>query len=68
MSVKLYLRKQEFTIDDVIDLTVAKALKQLDLIPEAYLVIRSGEMITEHELIREGDVLKIIPVVSGGNE
>ena len=67
MSVKLLLRKQEFTIDDVINLTVAKALKQLDLIPEAYLVIRSGEMLTEHELIREGDVLKIIPVVSGGN-
>ena len=68
MSVKLLLRKQEFTIDDVINLTVAKALKQLDLIPEAYLVIRSCEMLTEHELIREGDVLKIIPVVSGGNE
>ncbi|MHB8135889.1 MAG: MoaD/ThiS family protein [Anaerolineaceae bacterium] len=68
MSVKLLLRKQEFTIDDVINLTVAKALKQLDLIPEAYLVIRSGEMLTEHELIREGDVLRIIPVVSGGNE
>ena len=67
MSVKLLLRKQEFTIDDVINLTVAKALKQFDLIPEAYLVIRSGEMLTEHELIREGDVLKIIPVVSGGN-
>jgi len=67
MSVKLLLRKQEFTIDDVINLTVANALKQLDLIPEAYLVIRSGEMLTEHELIREGDVLKIIPVVSGGN-
>ena len=65
MSVKLLLRKQEFTIDDVINLTVANALKQLDLIPEAYLVIRSGEMLTEHELIREGDVLKIIPVVSG---
>jgi len=68
MSAKLILRKQEFTIDDVINLTVAKALKQFDLIPEAYLVIRSGEMLTEHELIREGDVLKIIPVVSGGNE
>ncbi|PKN86984.1 MAG: thiamine biosynthesis protein ThiS [Chloroflexi bacterium HGW-Chloroflexi-8] len=68
MSVKLLLRKQEFTFDDVINLTVAKALKQLDLIPEAYLVIRSGEMLTEHELIREGDVLRIIPVVSGGNE
>ena len=68
MSVKLLLRKQEFTFDDVINLTVAKALMQLDLIPEAYLVIRSGEMLTEHELIREGDVLRIIPVVSGGNE
>ena len=68
MSVKLLLRKQEFTFDDVINLTVAKALKQLDLIPEAYLVIRSGEMLTEHELIREGDVLRIIPVVSGGNK
>ncbi len=67
MPVKIFLRKKEYQIDDVKDLTVAKALKQLNLIPEAHLVIRSGKMLTEQELLRDGDELKIIPVISGGN-
>jgi len=67
MPVKIFLRKKEYQIDDVKDLTVAKALKQLNLIPESHLVIRSGKMLTEQELLRDGDELKIIPVISGGN-
>ena len=67
MPVKIFLRKKEYQIDDVKDLTVAKALKQLNLIPEAHLVIRSGKMLTEQELLRDGDELKIVPVISGGN-
>ncbi len=67
MPVKILLRKKEYQIDDVKDLTVAKALKQLNLIPEAHLVIRSGKMLTEQELLRDGDELKIVPVISGGN-
>lgn len=67
MPVKIFLRKKEYQIDDVKDLTVAKALRQLDLIPEAHLVIRRGQILTEQELLRDGDEIKIVPVISGGN-
>ena len=67
MPVKFFLRKKEYQIDDVKDLTVAKALSQLNLFPEAHLVIRRGQMITEQELLRDGDEIKIVPVISGGD-
>jgi len=67
MPVKIILRKKEYQIDEVKDLTVAKALRQLNLFPEAHLVIRNGKILTEQELLRDGDVLKIVPVISGGS-
>lgn len=67
MPVKILIRKKEYFIEKVKDLTVAKALKELNMIPEAHLVIRSGVMLTEQELLRDGDEIKIIPVISGGN-
>jgi sulfur carrier protein ThiS len=67
MPIKIFLRKKEYQIDHIKDLTVAKALSQLNLIPEAHLVIRRGQMITEQELLRDGDEIKIISVISGGN-
>jgi sulfur carrier protein ThiS len=67
MAAKFLIRKTEYLMEDVKDLTVAKALNRLNLLPEAHLVIRSGEMLVEHELIRDGDEIKIIPVISGGS-
>lgn len=67
MLVKIILRKKEYQIDEVKDLTVAKALRLLNLFPEAHLVIRNGKILTEQELLRDGDVLKIVPVISGGS-
>jgi sulfur carrier protein ThiS len=32
------------------------------------IATRQGEMITEDEMVREGDVIKLIAVISGGIE
>ncbi len=66
MSVKVILRNKEIILDETKDLTVRKILKKLDLIPETYLCVRNGELLTEQELIRDGDIIRLVPVISGG--
>lgn len=66
MTVKVVLRNKEIIIDEVKDLTVSKVFKKLDLLPETYLCIRDGELLTEQELIKDGDMIRLIPVISGG--
>jgi sulfur carrier protein len=46
--------------------TVGQLLKKLDLLPEAVLVIRGDELVTEDVALREDDMIEIRPVISGG--
>ncbi|GJL51192.1 MAG: thiamine biosynthesis protein ThiS [Nitrospirales bacterium] len=41
---------------------------ELHLIPEAYLVIRGQDLVTEDELLADSDAIEIRPVISGGSE
>jgi len=41
-------------------------LQQLQLTPEAYLVIRGNELITEDEILHDSDSVEIRSVISGG--
>jgi sulfur carrier protein len=66
MTVKVILRNKEIILDETKDLTVSKILKKLNLIPETYLCVRNGELLTEQELIKDGDIIRLVPVISGG--
>ena len=46
--------------------TVGQLLKRLDLLPEAVLVLRGDELVTEDEALKEDDIVEIRPVISGG--
>jgi sulfur carrier protein len=45
---------------------VAEVFRRLELVPESYLVIKSGELVTSDESVSDGDVLELRPVISGG--
>jgi sulfur carrier protein ThiS len=64
MAAKLVLREKEVEIRH--GMTLRDALLKLSLQPEALLAVRGGEMITDDEIVREGDVIKLIAVISGG--
>jgi sulfur carrier protein len=64
--VKVTLRNKEYEVTP--NQTVQNALESLGLQPEAYLVVKDGELLTEDIVVREGDVLKLVAVVSGGAE
>jgi len=43
-------------------------LRDLNLVPEAHLVIRGDDLVTEDELLKDEDLVEVRPVISGGAE
>lgn len=64
MPARLILRDEEFEIRS--GMTVRSALLKLDLSPESILATREGVLLTDDEIIQEGEVIRLIPVISGG--
>ena len=64
MTAKVFLRNQEFEIKH--GMTVRKALQKLSIEPDSVLAIRNGELLTDDEIIKENDLIKLVPVISGG--
>ncbi len=62
--VKIILRDKEYEVRA--GMTLHSALKKLGILPEGVLATRNGEMITEDEILREGDEIRLISVISGG--
>jgi sulfur carrier protein ThiS len=64
MTAKVILRSQEYEIKH--GMTVRKALQKLNIEPDSVLATRNGELITDDEIVKEYDLIKLIPVISGG--
>jgi sulfur carrier protein ThiS len=64
MSVTLVLRGTEYEVKP--GMTLRDSLLKIDVLPETVLATRSGQMITEDEILHDGDVVKLISVISGG--
>jgi sulfur carrier protein ThiS len=62
--VKIILRNQEYEVRP--GMTLLDALKKNNILPEGVLCTRNGELITEDEIVRDGDIIKLIAVISGG--
>ena len=64
MAVKLVLRDKEYQVKP--GMALRDSLFKIGLLPEATLAIRQGELITEEEILVDGDVIKLVAVISGG--
>jgi sulfur carrier protein ThiS len=64
MAVTLILRDQEYQVRP--GMTLREALRKLDILSESVLATRDGEMIVDEEILRDGEVIKLIAVISGG--
>jgi sulfur carrier protein len=45
---------------------VKELLQELSLLPEAVLVVRGDDLVTEDDMLRDEDRVEIRPVMSGG--
>jgi sulfur carrier protein len=62
--VKLVLRNKEYEVKP--GMTLLSALQKINVVPESVIATREGEMILDDEILKEGDVVKLIAVISGG--
>ena len=47
-------------------MTLLSALQKISVVPESVIATRDGEMILDDEILKDGDVVKLIAVISGG--
>lgn len=64
MKASMKLRGEEYDIRP--GMTVRDAMLQHDIVPESVIPTRDGELITDDELIRDGDRIRLVSVISGG--
>lgn len=64
MPVRLTLREQDYEVRA--GMTVRDALRHVGLTPESVLATRQGELLTDDEILREGDEIRLVAVISGG--
>ena len=64
MTVKLILRDQEYEIKP--GMTLRDSLKKIDIQPDAVLATRDGEMLTDDEILTDGQIIRLVSVISGG--
>lgn len=65
MAVILALRGKEYQVKP--GMCLRDSLLKIGVLPESILATRNGEMITDEEILRDGDEVKLIAVISGGN-
>lgn len=64
MEVKL--RNPDRSVDVSGPRTVEALLRDLDIVPESVLVIRDAVLVTRDEMLQDGDIVEVRPVLSGG--
>jgi len=63
--VKLILRAKEYEIKP--GMTLLSALEKSSINPESVIATRDGEIILDDEILQDGQVIKLVQVISGGS-
>jgi sulfur carrier protein ThiS len=64
MTVKLILRDREFEVKP--GMTLLASLSKIGVMSEEVIASLDGELILDDEILHDGDVIKLISVISGG--
>ena len=64
--MKVKLRNPDRMVEVKGPRNVVALLKDLDIVPEAVLVIRDGTLMTRDEVVGDEDTIEVRPVLSGG--
>jgi thiamine biosynthesis protein ThiS len=62
--VEISFRNKKFEVKE--NMTARDALKKINIDPESVLISVNGKLVTDDYVLREGDVVKLVAVISGG--
>jgi len=62
--VRLVLRGQVYEVRG--GMTLLSALQKVGILPNTVIATRDGEMILEDEILRDGEEVRLVAVISGG--
>ena len=63
-TTTIILRDQKYEVKA--GSTLLAALNKLEILPESVICVRDGELITEDTILRDGETIKLVSVISGG--
>lgn len=63
--IEITFRNKKFEVKE--NMTARDALKKINIDPESVLISVNGKLVTDDYVLREGDVVKLVAVISGGN-
>jgi len=64
MTAKLILKDQEWDVE--VGKSVKQILEELGIAWQTVLITREGLLIGGDEVLQEGEIIKLVPAVSGG--
>lgn len=62
--IQITFRNKKFEVKE--NMTARDALKRIGVDPESVLVTINGKLVTDDVVLRQGDQVKLVAVVSGG--
>jgi sulfur carrier protein len=62
--MRVTYRERHWSFDET--MTVTQLLSRIAVLPESVLVIRNGQLVTEDQVLKPQDVVKVVAVISGG--
>ncbi len=65
-TITVIHRHKEYTLPAGI--RVRQALEMVGVSPESHLVVYKGTLVTTDLTLQEGDVIRLVPVISGGSQ
>ncbi|MCP4141096.1 MAG: MoaD/ThiS family protein [Chloroflexi bacterium] len=63
-TATIVLRNQKYEVKA--GSTILAALNKLEILPESIICVRDGELVTEDVILRKGEIIKLVSVISGG--
>jgi thiamine biosynthesis protein ThiS len=63
--IEITFRHKKFEVKE--NMTARDALQKIGIDPESVLITVNGKLVTDDVILRAGDVVKLVAVVSGGS-